>query len=75
MRLWDPRTRTFSGIWDRGAPGRASDVSGYLDQIKMSVLTLLPWETMTIQHNGQGKEQYPLDTATIPEPTPQSMKQ
>lgn len=43
------------------------DVS--VDHVAMGQL-----ESMTIQCNDQGKEQYPLDTATIPEPTPQPVK-
>lgn len=42
--------------------------------VKADPVAIGQLETMSIQCNGQGKEQYPLDTAAIPEPTPQPMK-
>lgn len=75
MRLWDHRTRT--GIWDGGAPGKVNEdlqMSGSDKDVSADPVAMEQLETMTIQCNGQGKEQYQLDTATIPEPTPQPVK-
>jgi hypothetical protein len=61
----------WRGSWEnkQGLQVSRPDKDVSADSVAMGQL-----ETMTIQRSGQRKEKYPLDTATIPESTLQTVK-